>query len=252
MSTIRPERLATELVLTPGLSDRYNALDTLDAARVLTELVHNPAHLCEESVRHLVWDAGSLYDALSGDDYGDYGSAATNDSVQPTPSQLVQPWQRVAGDRRMVRRYGPFATSADNIADSAPIISQNGSARRVRVVIEIGIDPTALVFASVFAVLTKTGDAADVRANRILAGTSITGSPALSAGVNTVRFDLEPSSAIDATRFPDRTFPSAPTSGARRVVSPLHTFFLHVGAAAWAVSATDYEILSVSAFEIRE
>lgn len=253
--TVRGERGISQVYDVPTLADRYNDKDPLDASRAMTELVSNPSHLCEESVRPLIWDVGGDYTQFDGNDYGVFVASSSNDIEPPTPSQATRSWQLVGHDRRMTRRYGPYTISADETADGDVVIAQNGKPRRVRVVVEFEIGAIDAQYSAVFAVMTRTGDINDVLSNRYLAAAEVVSqlpTPTFVVGSNLVRLDLEPAFAIDALRGFDRSLPSAPTAGARRVATPVHTYCLHIGAAGWGGSVPSFEIVSVSAFEIRE
>lgn len=253
MSVVRSERGITRVYDVVALADRFTDEDPLDSGRVMTELVNNPAHLCEEGVRHLVWDVGGDYTQYNTNDFGQYVASSSTDIEPPTPSEVLYSWQLTANDRRNTRRYGPFAGAPDNVPDGEPVLSQNGCLRRVRVVVEIDI-ATFGAYMAVFAVLTKSSDVNDVLRNRYIAAAEITltSTPSLALGFNTVRFDLDPSSIVDATIFPERSLPSAPTGGATRVVTPVNTYWLWVGQCGWGGAVPDVEVISVSAFEIRE
>lgn len=238
MSTIRSERVADRLVIVPASSTRLNSYRALDAGRAMTDLTSNTAHLCEESVRPLFSAVGPTITQLQANDLAGFTADVARDYPPPSATDVTHAWEEIAWTRNSCRRFGPFSISPDN--GDRPT---NGTPRKVRVVLQLDVPVSTRSKAC--AVMTATSSAEDIRTGRYLDAAEVTYG---GTGVTTSRFDLDPQRLIDGAYPYNRTVPCSP-SGATD--TQLRTFYLWVGWSIWAYVPTTFDVLSISAFEMR-
>lgn len=241
--TIRGERAISRLYRTGG-SGRLAHKRPLDAARVITELDNNTAHLCEESLRHLVWDAGFDLPAISLGNSEGFRNRNARDVAIPSQDEVAHVWQQIAFDRRTARRYGPFVMVPDvgeRAVDARP--------RSVRVVVECDI-PSGFFDANACAVMTRGSHPNEIFEERFLAADEST---ALSSGAQMFEWDLVPDTdwIVDATMRPSRSLPSAAAGASVTANTAFREYYLWVGFAVYSIGELTIDVRSVSAFERR-
>ena len=247
--TIRGERAITRVFDAPSTASRFTDESALDSSRVITELDNNSAHLCEESVRHLVTDAGFALTSLGTNDYVGYVGGASLDVTIPSADQVDHVWQEIGWDNVVARRYGPFCLTPD--VGERPVSARP---RSVRVVVEVDV-PSVSGNAGFACALTRSSSPTEIIDGRYIAAGEDVG---ITAGVTTFRFDLDPeaNSVVSDTSWPlARQIPSAPTGGAGSTGATstgVRQFYLWVGFSVWDIGSATIEVLSVSAYETRE
>lgn len=237
--TIRSERITTKLIKVPPSSDRLISYRALDSGRAFVDLTSNPAHLCQESVRPLFFDAGTTATQLQANDLSGYTGDVARDYSHPTASDVTHVWEEIAFTRNSGRRFGPFSISPDE--GDRPSAA---TPRKVRVVIYADIP--ASVRAGLCAVMTQTSSPEDIRTGRYLDAAEVTG--LAGAGLTVARLDLEPARLVDGAYPRNRTLPCAPDGATEAAV---RTFYVWVGWSVWAFVPTTFDVLSISGFEYR-
>lgn len=247
--TIHGEAARSQLFDVHSATTRFADEVALDASRVITELDSNTAHLCEESVRHLVMDHGYDLTSLGTNDYVGYVGGASLDVTVPASTQVAHVWQEIGWDNVVARRYGPFALVPDE--GERPVSARP---RSVRVVVEADV-PAVSGAAGFACALTRSSSPVEIIDGRYIAAGESAG---IGSGVTTFRFDLdpEPSSLVSDTSWPvSRQIPSAPTGGAGSTGATstgVRVFYLWVGWSVWDLGSATITVLSTSAYETRE
>lgn len=241
--TIRGERATTRLLRVGG-SSRLAHKRPIDASRVIVELDNNLAHLTEESVHHLVWDVGFKLPSTSLGNSSGWRDRNSSDVSLPSQDDVTHVWQQIAWDRRTARRYGPFVLVPD--AGDRPV---DARPRSVRVVAKCDI-PSGFTVAGACAVMTRGSHPNEIFEGRYIAAAE---SPGLSAGAQTLEWDLVPDTAwtVDGAMRPNRTLPSAPTSMTSTTSTAYREYYLWVGWSVVSIGELSTEVFSVSAFERR-
>ncbi len=240
---IRSERAYTRCVRVPIASARLTDLAPFDSGRAMIDCTNNLGHLCIESVRHLVDDAGFSLDTLSADNLADLDTDVTNDTTLPSVAGVSHAWQEIGWSQWTARRWGPFVVSADE--GDRPV---SALPRKVRVVVELSL-PTSSQ-AKVVAVMTRGSGADEIYSGHPLAldeiasGLTGGGSPMPSPLV----FDLEPAAIVDATYPADR---AVVCSGSGATTHVVRSFYLWLGFSIWRIVSDTIEVHSVSAYEYR-
>lgn len=237
--TIRSERIVDRLLSVPASSGRLTAYNALDAGRAFVDLTSNPAHLCQESVRPLFFDAGTTATQLQANDLSGYTGDVARDYTHPTASDVTHVWEEIAFTRKSARRFGPFSISPDE--GDRPT---NAVPRKVRVVVYADIP--ASVRAGLCAVITQTSSPEDIRTGRYIDAAEATG--LAGAGLVAERFDLEPTRIVDGAYPRNRSLQCAPTGATE---SQSRTFYVWVGWSVWAFVPTTFDVLTISGFERR-
>jgi hypothetical protein len=161
--TIRGERAITRVFDAPSAASRFTDESALDSSRVITELDNNSAHLCEESVRHLVTDAGFALTSLGTNDYVGYVGGASLDVTIPSADQVDHVWQEIGWDNVVARRYGPFCLTPD--VGERPVSARP---RSVRVVVEVDV-PSVSGNAGFACALTRSSSPIEIIDGRYIA-----------------------------------------------------------------------------------
>lgn len=244
--TIRGERAIARCIRVPPAAQRFTAGSALDSSRVMTELASNTAHLCEESVRHLVSDPGFSVTVLSA-----VGLVLTPDTSEDggrANPLAARTWDRIRFTEGTGRRYGPFSLVADEGAPTSP------RARAVTVRCDVLVPPQAIPSPwlpawpapMACALLTAGPSIADVVDGRRLAWHEWS----LVAGRNELEATLS-SSVVISPLYPEQH--RMPSSGTQ--FSAVRCFYLWIGFSLFAplgeLGGDPHEVLSVDAWETR-
>lgn len=237
---IRGERAYDRCIRVPAATGRLHNLASFDAGRAMIDCSSNLAHLCTESVRHLVDDPGFDLDTLSANNLGDLDADIANDATLPSVPGVLHSWQQIGWSQWTARRWGPFTVSADE-GDRAV----SATPRKVRVIVEV-VFPTSDQ-AQVCAAITRGSSVDEIYAGHPLAVDEIT-SGLTGGGLKRLVFDLEPTAIVDATYPADRSVLCSGTGATTHVV---RTFYVWLGFAIWRAFADTIEVVSVNAYELR-
>lgn len=238
--SIASERAYTRCIRVPIASARLTDLAPFDSGRAMIDCTNNLGHLCIESVRHLVDDAGFSLDTLSADNLADLDTDITSDTTLPSVSGVAHAWQEIGWSQWTARRWGPFFVSPDE--GDRPV---SALPRKVRMVIECTL-PTSFR-AGIVAVMTRGSNADEIYSGRPLAVQEIT-SGLTGGGWGRQSFDLEPAVYADAFYPADRAVVCAGSGTTSHVV---RGFYLWLGFSIWSLVADTIEVHSVNAFEYR-